>query len=361
MRRTVGLSLCICFLLGLILSSPATAEIYQYRDKNGNLCFSDTPPPGQEQKARPMKGMIDSGTGLKDIYKKLMDKYHPRTGLEAATLATVTITTSIAKGSGFFITNNGYIITNRHVIKGDKALKKRSDRFIHFVDGKIKEVDQQFEAEENKLNAEKARLERMKSRIDEIENPAMKKQAQDQYEMEYTRYRAWKENYEARKARYESGKRQYSDRKFEYESKTAMADVDQSFTVTLKDGEKLYAYLVCVSDQHDLALLKVDGCRTPALTPADDETNDQGETVYAIGSPVTLRDSVSKGILSGYEKHFIKTDARIYPGNSGGPLVNKDGRVLGINTFKKLTYKFEGLGFAIPIQTALTDFDRELH
>lgn len=52
----------------------------------------------------------------------------------------------------------------------------------------------------------------------------------------------------------------------------------------------------------------------------------------------------------------MQINAQIYPGNSGGPLVTAQGRVLGINTFKTLTLKFEGLGFAIPIETALREF-----
>jgi len=52
--------------------------------------------------------------------------------------------------------------------------------------------------------------------------------------------------------------------------------------------------------------------------------------------------------------------ARIYPGNSGGPLVSEEGEVLGVNTFKKLTCQYEGLGFAIPVQAALKEFGRYL-
>jgi S1-C subfamily serine protease len=82
--------------------------------------------------------------------------------------------------------------------------------------------------------------------------------------------------------------------------------------------------------------------------------------VYAIGSPAGVADSVSSGIVSGYDESFIRTDARIYPGNSGGPLVGEDGRVIGINTMKQITRKFEGMGFAIPVWTALEEFRRYL-
>ncbi len=82
----------------------------------------------------------------------------------------------------------------------------------------------------------------------------------------------------------------------------------------------------------------------------------QGVPVYAIGSPVGLRDSVSAGVISGVRNGYIQTDARIYPGNSGGPLITGEGEVVGINTFKLLTEKFEGLGFAIPMATAVREF-----
>jgi S1-C subfamily serine protease len=69
---------------------------------------------------------------------------------------------------------------------------------------------------------------------------------------------------------------------------------------------------------------------------------------------------VSQGIVSGLRSGFIQTDAKIYPGNSGGPLVTENGRVAGINSFKQLTRNFEGLGFAIPIEVALDEFNRYL-
>ncbi|UCD82987.1 MAG: trypsin-like peptidase domain-containing protein [Desulfobacterales bacterium] len=75
-----------------------------------------------------------------------------------------------------------------------------------------------------------------------------------------------------------------------------------------------------------------------------------------MGNPIHLKNSVAAGIMSGHENGFVKTDAQIYPGNSGGPLINENGQVIGINTMKMLTRNFEGLGFAIPIETAMTEF-----
>jgi S1-C subfamily serine protease len=69
-----------------------------------------------------------------------------------------------------------------------------------------------------------------------------------------------------------------------------------------------------------------------------------------------LKDSVSSGIISGFDGFFLKTDAKIYPGNSGGPLINQRGEVIGINTLKQITHKFEGLGFAISTDAALREF-----
>ena len=136
-----------------------------------------------------------------------------------------------------------------------------------------------------------------------------------------------------------------------------LAGLNRNFTVYLADNTPLYAYVVEISNQHDLALLKVDGYITPFLQPGHPFASAQGDPVYAIGNPVKLRNSVTAGVVSGFQGDFVKTNAQIYPGNSGGPLVTAQGRVIGINTFKKLTHKFEGLGFAISITAAMDAFD----
>lgn len=116
----------------------------------------------------------------------------------------------------------------------------------------------------------------------------------------------------------------------------------------------------------DLALLKIDATHLPSIPLRDDVHARQGELVFAIGSPQGLRDSVTMGVVSSParltekndEMFYIQTDAPLNPGNSGGPLVDTDGNVVGINTFM-LTESggSEGLGFAIPASIVKFDYD----
>jgi len=125
------------------------------------------------------------------------------------------------------------------------------------------------------------------------------------------------------------------------------------------------ARIVGVATELDLALLKIDGIKLPALPLATYSQVRQGETVFAFGSPVGLRNSLSHGLVSAVARQtdpdspliFVQTDAPINPGNSGGPLVNTRGEVVGVNTFiMSQSGGNEGLGFAIPSATVRTAF-----
>jgi serine protease Do len=117
------------------------------------------------------------------------------------------------------------------------------------------------------------------------------------------------------------------------------------------------ARTIGVSRENDLAVIKVDAGKLPALSLASYRKLRQGELVFAFGSPQGLRNSVTMGVVSAVARQtdpdspmiYVQTDAPINPGNSGGPLVNVDGEVVGVNTFI-LTQSGgnEGLGFAIP-------------
>jgi len=117
------------------------------------------------------------------------------------------------------------------------------------------------------------------------------------------------------------------------------------------------AKLVGLDRDIDIAVVKIEHKGLPFLAFGDSNRIHQGELVLAFGSPLGLESSVSMGVVSSVARAlhpddmmvYIQTDAPINPGNSGGPLVDSEGRVIGINTFI-LTQSggSEGLGFAIP-------------
>lgn len=123
------------------------------------------------------------------------------------------------------------------------------------------------------------------------------------------------------------------------------------------DRPAVAARLVGVAPELDLALIAVDVSGLPALPLADYAAVRQGELVFAFGSPDGLRNSVSMGMVSAVARQtedqtplvYVQTDAAINPGMSGGPLVNGQGEIVGINTFiRTASGGSEGLGFALP-------------
>lgn len=133
-------------------------------------------------------------------------------------------------------------------------------------------------------------------------------------------------------------------------------------TVNLSDkngkNESYNAEVVGTDPETDLALLKIDAENVPFLTFGDSDALEVGEWVLAIGSPLGLDHTVTSGIisakgrkiLSGSYDDFLQTDASINRGNSGGPLINMEGKITGINT--AIAQRAQGIGFAIPSNMA---------
>ena len=136
----------------------------------------------------------------------------------------------------------------------------------------------------------------------------------------------------------------------------------ETITVTLADGRKLPAKLLGADEKTDLAVLKVESDKPlPYVQFADSAKVKVGQSVMAVGNPFGLGGTVTTGIVSargrdiqsGPFDDFIQTDAAINRGNSGGPLFDMDGRVIGINTaIFSPTGGSIGLGFAIPASLA---------
>ncbi len=139
--------------------------------------------------------------------------------------------------------------------------------------------------------------------------------------------------------------------------------------VQLSDRRELSARLVGSDAQTDVALLKVDEARLPALALGQSSSLKPGQWVVAIGSPFGFDHSVTAGIVSAVGRSsqvagqqyvpFIQTDVAINRGNSGGPLLDIDGKVVGINSqIFSNTGGFMGVSFAIPIETAMRSVEQ---
>ena len=136
--------------------------------------------------------------------------------------------------------------------------------------------------------------------------------------------------------------------------------------VFLNKGVSMEAEVVKVNPEYDLALLKLKEVESKALMIGQNSTEEIGREVFVIGTPANqaLSQSVSKGIISGdriiEEKRYLQTDASVSPGNSGGPMINKDGEVIGIVNAKVVSFGTEGIGFAIPIDIALEQLNIQI-
>lgn len=141
--------------------------------------------------------------------------------------------------------------------------------------------------------------------------------------------------------------------------------------VMLMSGDAVDAAIIGDDEYADIAVIKIDKKYvTKVATLGSSESINVGDTVFTIGSPISSEyyGTVTRGILSGKNRlvnvtvessndwimNVMQTDAAINPGNSGGPLCNANGDVIGINSMKLVQSQVEGMGFAIPIEDAIS-------
>ncbi len=362
------------FALVVPFNDNGYAKIYKYQDENGDWHYTDTPI-DVEGDVKPMGDGGDSpGDGSEpahenapivgdwsNLKEKLSAFRSPKNSIEKATLGTVFVRTPAGSGTGFFVTDDGYIITNRHVLVGarksvDALAEKGRNMQIENAESRLEYEKKKLERYEESIDAGRQELYRRMDEADSLEDEYAREMQHLKIQSELDRLESQEELLARKREALWEVEREIQRVRDNQILSSGTKPLEESYKISLIDKTEYYAHLVTASDDWDLALLKLDGYRTPFLESADSRAIAQGEAVYAIGNPIVLKHSVSAGVLSGHEEGYIKTDAKIYPGNSGGPLVTEQGEVIGINTFKRLTHNFEGLGFAIPMDTAMDEF-----
>lgn len=155
-------------------------------------------------------------------------------------------------------------------------------------------------------------------------------------------------------------------------SNHVVSDTTADYTIIIEPTKKFPAKILARNPINDVAILKIDAGKLPYLELGDSNKIELGEEVVAIGNALgEFHDTLSAGIVSGLSRYItalsnlssqaeslrglIQTDAAINPGNSGGPLVNMQGKVIGINT--AIVAGAQNIGFAIPINYAKKDLE----
>ena len=252
--------------------------------------------------------------------------------IERAKNATVSIEAPWGTGAGFFV-NKNYIVTNRHVVSFDEK--------------KLAELREQVETGRKLINLEKQKIEQMKGDHQRLPKGPSRSQLAiliEKYEENLQKILPKQDAIEQRLAKLDR-KMQPSDIK-----------------IILADGSQHAANYLLVSDTSDLALMSLFSGERPFIEKAPAGMR-QGDKVFAIGSPVGLRHTVTSGIFSGMRMQegqvYLQTDAAINPGNSGGPLIDEMGYVHGVTTM--ILRDTEGIGFAIPIDKVFEEFRSTLY
>ncbi len=320
----------------------------------GKFLFSDsaTPPssPPPQIVAQPVKSTVlprqaatqqigerqESAASTPDAGSKA-----EQSTMDRARNATVLIESSWGLGSGFLIDDSGHIVTNRHVVEYSRK--------------QLDEVSSQLERLEKFIKAEEKSLAAFKKELNQHKEHALWESYNDKYLQRKEQLDKYKEDYES-----------YSSKR----NQILYASVNPRVDVTFLTGEKVTVWDISLSDKHDLALLALGPGFSTQAQPivAKQEGIAQGDKVYTIGNPSWLRHTMTSGIISGFRQYtnqqnnitrLIQTDAPINSGNSGGPLVDEDGMVIGINTV--VLKNTEGIGFAIPISLIWEEFSSELN
>jgi len=299
-----------------------------------------------------------------DLAAQLHDKLVPATPVEEANLAVVTIVTEAGHGSGFFISEDGLIVTNRHVVRGSKIADRAAKETMEAAGSRLEKIEAALNREKARLESYRKKLSQSRTQFNEVLSSSRGRRIDPEEKAAFASglkerqgyLDGWQTDYNARRKEFNAARAEFSRNKKQYVQRGRKLAAQTRFEVVLADGRRESAVFYRTSETLDLALLKLNGYKTPFLEPPQPGALRLGERVFAIGSPLKLSNTVTSGVISGSRGEFIQTNAEIYPGNSGGPLVTETGRVVGVNTMKQITEKFEGLGFAIDFSRVQEEF-----
>ncbi len=370
----------LVFVLLFWSSDFCMGKIYKYKNENDVWVFTDTPPelPEGSEQVEQMDGMIEEKKDISsgDIRIRPVADLKSEKSIETAKNATAAIQTPIHYAAGFFITPDGFLLTNRHVLLCDEYPIKGNKRDKEYSLSNIRKLNRAFADKSAFLHWDVSDMEEEYDSILSINDPAKRKAGLEKYKEKERHLEKRKNDLMRRIENLHSSISLIRNSIEQNGYGIPFAKISDTYTIRLQDGSEHEAALAAEDEEHNLALLKLNGVETPYLAPVKPDSIPLRAPVFVITYPSMNWEASANGILSGLDKpivktafsgvfsglegHFIKTDAPINSRNTGGPLITWKGGVLGVSTSLRLTKEYEGLGFAISIETALKVFKREL-
>ena len=349
----------------LLFIVTAQAGIYRYQDSQGVWHFTDDPPEGIRAELVPGYEQIEKKAEMGDLTNQLESGFESVTPIARATLAVVTIKSGSGEGSGFFCTNRGHVLTNRHLIRTSEGAQFQArEEALEYHEQDLTTLQADLDEGRRKLQLMQKDMEGYERVIERAHDDTMHDWAKENHARLSELYRSEKAKLTETEGKLDAIKRDLRRNRRDMNFERNSEAVNTVFELILKDGTELTANLVDTNEEHDLALLQVEGFRTPYLRLSNRPTLSQGQRVFAIGNSLGMHGSVTSGVIIRMAPEAIHTDVQILPGNSGGPLITEDGEVIGINVAKDVakgsSMHSVGFGKAIPIELALGAFSQIL-
>lgn len=316
----------------LALSGAGVAsDIYRYQDAYGNWHFTDEPPPGVEADIIPdiKTGSRRDGPSPRaadDLAARLEAAFDTATPLAQASLAVVAVRGPGGTGSGFFCNARGDILTEWRLLRGGGDDLKAAPA----AGAELVGLEEEVAGARERLHRMEKDLEGYERVIKNAEDPTA---------------RAWAEASRAElDARYQAEREALVVQEQELATRADELGVGAvspggaplseagvtKLDLYLKDGTALNARVVEEDAELGVALLRLDGYRTPSLALDPEAGLAEGLRVFVVGRAIGLQDAVTSGTLTQVNRHELLTDAEPLPGQGGAAVIDEAGRVIGI-------------------------------